>query len=400
MINNIIKKQSKYIANNYKPLEIMFQKGKGIYLYDNYNNKYFDCLSGYSSLNQGHCHPHIYKEFKKQAKTLTLTSRALYNNKIGGFSEKICELLNYDKVLMMNTGVEGGETATKIARVWGYKVKNVPKNKAINLFCKNNFWGRTLAACSSSDDPSCYENFGPYQDGFDLVDYNNLENLEFKFMKNPNIVSFMFEPVQGEAGVIIPDLGYLSEVRKLCTKYNVLMIADEVQTGLGRTGKLIACDYEEIKPDLLILGKALSGGFYPISCVLGDKEIMDVIDPGTHGSTYGGNPLACSIASKALDVIVNENLSENSYKKGIKFRNEIQKIKKDFILDVRGKGLLNAIECSDEIITQKLHDKLLENNVITKIAHENKLRISPPLIINNKEIDELLHRFNKSINDI
>lgn len=399
-MNNIIKKQSQYIANNYKPLDIIFKKGKNIYLYDNNNKKYFDCLSGYSSLNQGHCHPYIYKALKKQASKLTLTSRALYNNKIGDFSEKICKLLNYDKILMMNTGVEGGETAIKIARVWGYKKKNIEKNKAVNLFCKNNFWGRTLAACSSSDDPSCYENFGPYQDGFDLVEYNDLQKLENKFKNNPNIVSFMFEPIQGEAGVIIPNKNYLTEVRNLCDKYNVLMIADEVQTGLCRTGKLIACDYENIKPDLLILGKALSGGFYPISGVLGNNNIMDVIDPGTHGSTYGGNPLACAVASASLDVLINENLALNSFNKGKFFRKELNNYKNDFILDIRGKGLLNAIECIDSQYTQKLHDELLRNSVITKIAHDNKLRISPPLIINNKQMNKLLEKFILSIKNI
>ena len=399
-MNTIIKKQSKYIANNYKPLDIIFKKGKNIYLYDVNDNKYIDCLSGYSSLNQGHCHPKIYKEIKKQSKKLTLTSRALYNDKIGDFSEKICNLMNFDKILMMNTGVEGGETATKISRVWGYKNKKVEKNKAVNLFCNNNFWGRTLAACSSSNDPSCYENFGPYQEGFDLVDYNNLEDLEFKFRNNPNIVSFMFEPIQGEAGVIIPDFGYLKGIRELCNKYNVLMIADEVQTGLARTGKLLACDYEEIKPDLLILGKALSGGYYPISGVLGNEKIMDAIDPGTHGSTYGGNPLACSIASAALDVIIDEKLDINSFQKGMLFRSELRKMNKDFIIDIRGKGLLNAIECINDDYAEKLHDELLKNKVITKVAHGNKLRISPPLIINNKQINELLDKFKKSINTI
>lgn len=399
-MNNIIKKQSKFIANNYKPLEIIFKKGKNIYLYDTNNEKYIDCLSGYSSLNQGHCHPTIQKELIEQSQNLTLTSRALYNNKIGDFSEKICKILDFNKILMMNTGVEGGETATKLARVWGYKKKNIEKNKAINLFCKNNFWGRTLAACSSSDDPSCYENFGPYQEGFDLVEFNNLEKLENKFKENPNIVSFMFEPIQGEAGVIIPDNNYLTGVRNLCNKYNVLMIADEVQTGLGRTGKMLACDYEEIKPDLLILGKALSGGYYPISGVLADNNVMNVVDPGTHGSTYGGNPLACAIASSAIDVIINENLSTNSYTKGVTFRKEIRNMKKDFITDIRGKGLLNAIECVNDEYTQKLHDELLKNKVIVKIAHGNKLRINPPLVINDTQMYELLEKFEQSINKI
>jgi len=399
-MNTIIKNQSKFIAQNYEPLNIIFNKGKNIFLYDIHNKKYFDCLSGYSSLNQGHCHHQIYKVLKKQARNLTLTSRALYNDKIGDFSEKICNLFDYNQVLMMNTGVEGGETAIKLSRVWGYKKKKVEKNKAVNLFCYNNFWGRTLAACSSSSDPGCYENFGPYQEGFELIEYNNIQALERKLKENPNIVSFMLEPIQGEAGVIIPDIGYLKKVKELCNKYHVLMIADEVQTGLCRTGKLLACDYDEVKPDLLILGKALSGGFYPISCVLGNDEIMNSIEPGTHGSTYGGNPLACAIASEALNVLIDNQLDVNSYEKGKLFRSEMRNLNKNFIIDIRGKGLLNAFECINDNIAEKLHASLLKNKVLTKITHGNKIRISPPLIINNKQMYKLMESFKKSLNEI
>ena len=396
----MIKKHSSFIVKNYNPLNIVFNKGKNIYLYDTNNNKYIDCISGYSSINQGHCHPKIYNEMKNQAKKLTLTSRALHNSKIEDFSKKISKLMNYDKVIMMNSGVEAGETALKISRLWGYKNKSIEENKAVNLFCKNNFWGRTLAACSSSTDPLCYKNFGPYQNGFSIIEYNNLSQLERKFKSNPNIVSFMLEPIQGEAGVIIPDIHYLKEVRKLCNKYNILMILDEVQTGLGRTGKFLACDYENMRPDLLILGKSLSGGFYPISCVLGNHEIMNLMTPGTHGSTYGGNPLACSIGIAALDVILDENLIENSFEKGIIFRNELMDYKKDFITSIRGKGLFNAIECKNSYYANKLHNELLKNKVITKITHSTILRISPPLVINNKQMNHLLFQFKKSIQNI
>jgi ornithine--oxo-acid transaminase len=297
----------------------------------------------------------------------------------------------------MNTGVEGGESALKIARSWGYKNKNIPIDSANHLFCNNNFWGRTLAACSSSTDPECYEYFGPKMEGMKNIEYGNSNELEKHLKENPNIVSFMLEPIQGEAGVIIPPKNYLQEVKYLCNKYNVLMIADEVQTGLGRTGKMLACDYENVQPDLLVLGKALSGGFYPVSAVLGNNEIMDVLTPGTHGSTFGGNPLACVVANAALDVIIDNNLIDNSYKKGKFFRNELRLIQNKHIKEIRGKGLLNAIETYDNKYAQELHKKLLSNKVLTKITHGNKIRISPPLTITNKEMHKLLEKFKKSM---
>ena len=396
-MNKIIQKELQYVVKNYKPLPIVFNKGKGIYLYTPDKKKYFDCISGYSALNQGHVHRKIYKAMKSQAKKLTLTSRALMNDQLGIFSEKICNLLEFDQLLMMNTGVEGGESALKIARSWGYKKKGIEKNKAIHLFCNDNFWGRTLSACSSSSDSECYENFGPKMPGMFMIPYGDTNYLEEFFIHNPDVVSFMLEPIQGEAGVIIPPKYYLEEVRALCSKYNVLMILDEVQTGLGRTGKLCNYHYTSIQPDLLILGKALSGGFYPVSAVLGNKEIMDVLTPGTHGSTFGGNPLACAIANASVEVIINKKLTENSYNKGHFFRNELNLMKNEYIKEIRGMGLLNAIETYEPKYAQEIHEKLLKEKALTKITHNNKIRISPPLIINNKHMNILVEKFNKAL---
>ena len=396
-MNKIIQKELQYVVKNYKPLPLIFNKGKGIYLYTPEKKKYIDCISGYSALNQGHVHPYIYNAMRSQAKKLTLTSRALMNDKLGDFSEKMCNLLGYEQLLMMNTGVEGGESALKIARAWGYKKKGIPNNQALHLFCSNNFWGRTLSACSSSTDPECYENFGPRMPGMFMIPYGETKYLEQFFIHNPSIVSFMLEPIQGEAGVIVPPKYYLEEVRALCNKYNVLMILDEVQTGLGRTGKLCNYHYTSIQPDLLILGKALSGGFYPVSAVLGNKEIMDVLTPGTHGSTFGGNPLACAIANASVEVIINEKLTENSYNKGHFFRNELNLMKNEYIKEIRGMGLLNAIETHEPKYAQEIHEKLLKEKVLTKITHNNKIRISPPLIINNKQMNILVEKFNKAL---
>ena len=307
-----ITKELRYGAKNYSPKNVCVKRGKGVYVYDTQDKEYLDFISAYSAVNQGHCHPRLIHTLINQSKNLTLTSRALYNNVLGDFMEKITTTFNYEKVLPMNTGVEGGETALKIARMWGYKEKKIEPDKAVNLFCSNNFWGRTLAASSSSTDPSCYNHFGPYMNGFEIIPYNCLHSLEEKLKENHNIVSFMLEPIQGEAGVIVPNQNYLKKVETLCKKYNVLMIADEVQTGLGRTGKMLACDYEQVKPDILILGKALSGGIMPISAVLSDSHIMDVITPGTHGSTFGGNPLAAAIGMEAIDIVKDEKLCENS----------------------------------------------------------------------------------------
>src|SRR3954470_7542971 len=332
--------EEQYGAHNYHPLPIVLERGEGVFLYDVEGQRYYDFLSGYSAVNQGHCHPRIIQALTKQAQKLTLTSRAFHNNLLGEYARYITEYFGYDKMLPMNTGVEGGETAIKLARRWGYVKKGIPENKAKIVFAKGNFWGRTLAAISSSTDPSSYTGFGPYMPGYELVDYNDLTALE-KSIKDPNTAAFMVEPIQGEAGVVVPDAGYLKGVRELCDEYNVLFIADEIQTGLCRTGKMLACDHENVRPDILILGKALSGGFLPVSAVLADDAIMLTIKPGEHGSTYGGNTLACAVAIEALQVLKDENLAENSNKLGIFFREEMNKLKQetDLITLVRGKGL-------------------------------------------------------------
>ncbi len=398
MLNKFIKKELLYGANNYKPLNVIIKQGKGIYLTDINNKKYMDFLSGYSAVNQGHCHPKIIDVLKKQSQTLTLTSRAFYNNKLGELCEYLCNTFNYEKFIPMNTGVEAGETAIKIARKWGYEKKNITPNKAVNLFCNNNFWGRTIAALSSSSDNTCYNNFGPYTNGFELIEYNNLEILEKKFINNPNIVSFMLEPIQGEGGIIIPNKDYIKNVYKLCKKYNVLMIFDEVQTGLGRTGKLLACDYNNIRPDMLILGKSLSGGVYPISGVLTRSEIMDVLTPGTHGSTYGGNPLACAISMEAVNIIFEEDLINNSYKMGKYFRDELNKLKLKNVIDIRGKGLLNAIEFNNNKNASKGLENLKNNGLLTNITKNKILRLTPPLIINKSQINNALEIIESSLN--
>lgn len=398
MLNKFIKKELLYGANNYKPLNVIIKQGKGIYLTDINNKKYMDFLSGYSAVNQGHCHPKIIDALKKQSQTLTLTSRAFYNNKLGELCEYLCNTFNYEKFIPMNTGVEAGETAIKIARKWGYEKKNITPNKAVNLFCNNNFWGRTIAALSSSSDNTCYTNFGPYTNGFELIEYNNLEILEKKLINNPNIVSFMLEPIQGEGGIIIPNKDYIKNVYKLCKKYNVLMIFDEVQTGLGRTGKLLACDYDNIRPDMLILGKSLSGGVYPISGVLTRSEIMDVLTPGTHGSTYGGNPLACAISMEAVNIIFEEDLINNSHKMGKYFRDELNKLKLKNVTDIRGKGLLNAIEFNNKRNATRGLKYLKNNGLLTNITKNKILRLTPPLIINKNQINNALEIIESSLN--
>src|ERR1700709_2320860 len=318
--------EDKFGAHNYHPLPVVLERGEGVFLYDVDGKRYYDFLSGYSAVNQGHCHPRIVKALVKQAQKLTLTSRAFHNNLLGKYEQYITEYFGYDKVLPMNTGVEGGETAIKLARRWGYVKKGIADNQAKIVFAENNFWGRTLAAISSSTDPSSYAGFGPFMTGFELVPYNNLPALEAAF-QDKNVAAFMVEPIQGEAGVVLPDDGYLKGVRDLCDQYNVLFIADEIQTGLARTGKMLACDHENVRPDILILGKALSGGVLPVSAVLADDEIMLTIKPGEHGSTYGGNPLACAVALTALSVLREENMTENAAIMGEYFRNGIESIK-------------------------------------------------------------------------
>ena len=386
--------EHKYGAHNYKPLPVVLSRGEGIYLWDIHSKKYFDFLSAYSAVNQGHCNPKILEALNIQANKLTLTSRAFYNDVLGDYEKYITNIFKYDKVLPMNTGVEGGETAIKLARKWGYLIKKIPKNKARVVFATGNFWGRTLAAISSSDDPLSYSDFGPYMPGYDIIPYNDLNSLEEK-LKNPETTAFMVEPIQGEAGVIVPDDGYLASVRFLCTKYNVLFIADEVQTGLGRTGKMLATDYEKARPDILILGKALSGGVIPASAVLADDEIMLCIKPGEHGSTFGGNPLASSVCHAALKVIIDEKLSENSYLLGKRFRKSLNSYvdKSSIVLKIRGKGLLNAIEIdnrSDKEIAWKICLELKNNGLLAKPTHGNIIRFAPPLVITEKQLDQCI----------
>ena len=382
--------ENKYGAHNYHPLPVVLSKGEGINVWDVDGNKYFDFLSAYSAVNQGHCHPKIVSALIGQAEKLQLTSRAFYTDALGEYAEYITSLFGYDKVLPMNTGVEGGETALKLCRKWAYKVKGIEKNKAKILFAEGNFWGRTLAACSTSTDPDCFEDFGPYMPGFEIIPYNDLDSLKTA-LSDENVAGFMVEPIQGEAGVVVPSAGYLKEAYRLCKENNVLFIADEVQTGLGRTGKMLCSDYEAIKPDILILGKALSGGILPISAVLSSDEIMLTIEPGQHGSTYGGNPLACRVAQAALEVIKEENLSENAFKLGNIFREEINNIihKSDLLHLVRGKGLLNALVINDSPQSSTALDichSLKDNGLLAKPTHGNIIRFAPPLIIDESEL--------------
>ncbi len=390
--------ESLYGAHNYHPLPVVLERGEGVYLYDVDGKRYFDFLSGYSAVNQGHCHPGIIATLIEQAQKLTLTSRAFHNNLLGEYSQYITQYFRYDKVLPMNTGVEGGETAIKLARRWAYTKKGVAENQAKIIFAEGNFWGRTLAAISSSTDPSSYKGFGPYMPGFELVPYNNLTALETA-LQDPNVAAFMVEPIQGEAGVVLPDDGYLKGVRALCDKYQVLFIADEIQTGLARTGKMLACDHEGVRPDILILGKALSGGTMPVSAVLADDVVMMNIHPGEHGSTYGGNPLACAVAMKSLSVLKEEGMAENAEAMGQILRAELQKLQSPYITTIRGRGLLNAI-----VIQHPNPDAswdfclaLMENGLLAKPTHGDKIRFAPPLIINKDQILEAVEIIHRSL---
>lgn len=389
--NYFIKLEDEYGAHNYHPLPVVLKKGSGVYVWDVNDKKYFDFLSAYSAVNQGHCHPKITKALVDQSSKLTLTSRAFFNNVLGEYEKFITDFFGYDRVLPMNTGVEGGETAIKLARKWAYEVKGVPSNKAKIIFVTGNFWGRTLAAISSSNDPTSTTNFGPFMPGYEIIPYNNINALK-KALKDPCVAGFMVEPIQGEAGVVVPDENYLLDAYKLCRQHNVLFIADEVQTGIARTGRMLCCDHHGFKPDILILGKALSGGVFPVSAVLSSHEIMLTIKPGEHGSTYGGNPLACQVAIAALKVIEDEDLCKNSELMGEYFRTELKKYisKSKIVKLVRGKGLLNAIVINDHQESDtawKICLNLKENGLLAKPTHGNIIRFAPPLSITKEEIE-------------
>lgn len=384
-------------AKNYAPLKVVITKAKGIHVWDPEGKQYFDFLSAYSAVNQGHCHPAIIQALTEQAQKVTLTSRAFYNDQLGPYEEFITSFFGYERVLPMNTGVEGGETAVKLARRWGYDVKGIEPNKAKVIFVEGNFWGRTMSAISTSNDPDSYGGFGPYMPGFEVIPYNDLQALEIA-LQDKNVAGFMFEPIQGEAGVVVPNEGYLKGVRELCSKYDVLMIADEVQTGIARTGKLLACDWEGVKPDILILGKALSGGVLPVSAVLSSHEVMLTIKPGQHGSTFGGNPLACAVATAALKVVKDENLAENANRLGEKLRTALRNLQSPHIELVRGKGLLNAIVIkeTDHVDANKICYKFKELGLLAKPTHGNIIRLAPPLVITEEQLDECIRIIEKA----
>ena len=400
---NIIDLEYKYGAHNYHPLPVVLEKGDGIFLWDVEGKKYYDFLSAYSAVNQGHCHPKIISALTEQSKKLTLTSRAFHNNILGQYEKFITEFFEYDKVLPMNTGVEGGETAIKLARKWGYEIKKIPHNDANIIFVEGNFWGRTLAAISSSTDPASTKGFGPFMPGYEIIPYNDINSLK-NALKDPNVAAFMVEPIQGEAGVVVPDDNYLKEAFDLCKESNVLFIADEVQTGIGRTGKMLCCDHHGFKPDILILGKALSGGVFPVSAILASDEIMLTIKPGEHGSTFGGNPVACQVAIAALNVIKDENLSENAQKMGVIFRKKLNEYaaESNLVTKVRGKGLLNAIIINDKEDSNKAWEICLEmsnRGLLAKPTHGNIIRFAPPLIINKNELEECINIIISSLKE-
>jgi ornithine--oxo-acid transaminase len=392
----VIGREDKYGAHNYHPLPVALAKGKGVFVWDVAGKRYYDFLSAYSAVNQGHCHPRIIKVLHEQADVLTLTSRAFYSNVLGEYEEFVTKLFKYDKVLPMNTGVEAGETAIKMARKWGYNVKGIPKNKAQHVFADGNFWGRTTAAISSSTDPSSYEGFGPFMPGFNIVPYNDLAAVD-KATQNPLVCSFMVEPIQGEAGVVVPDEGYLKGVREICTKNNVLFIADEVQTGLARTGRMLCVDHENVRPDIVMIAKALGGGVFPVSAVLADDAVMMQIKPGEHGSTFGGNPLACKVAMEALKVIVDEKLAERSERLGKILRAKLNKLPKNIVKVVRGKGLLNAIVIDDKIDAWEVCLRLRDNGLLAKPTHGDKIRFAPPLILTDEQLEECIDIICKTI---
>ena len=390
--------EDQFGAHNYHPVPVVLERGEGVFLYDVEGKRYYDFLSGYSAVNQGHCHPKIIQSLIQQAQKLTLTSRAFHNNLLGEYEQYITSLFGYDKVLPMNTGVEAVETALKLARRWAYDVKGIAANQAKIIVCENNFHGRTSAVISFSSDPSSFSGFGPFMPGFEIVAYNNIVAIE-KAFQDKNVAAILLEPIQGEAGVVLPDEGYLKAVKSLCEEYNILFIADEIQTGLARTGKMLACDHEEVRPDILILGKALSGGTLPISAVLCDDEIMLNIRPGEHGSTYGGNPLACAVAITSLQVLKDEKMAENATEMGHLLREELAKLNSHVIATIRGKGLLNAIVInhSNPDAAWEFCMELKENGLLAKPTHGDKIRFAPPLTINKEQILECVDIIHRSL---
>ncbi|WP_316819855.1 ornithine--oxo-acid transaminase [Pedobacter gandavensis] len=406
-VETVIEKENRYGAHNYHPLPVVLEKGEGVFLWDVEGKKYYDFLSAYSAVNQGHCHPRIIGALKEQAEKLTLTSRAFYNNKLGDLEEFMCKLFGYDKALIMNSGVEAVESAMKLCRKWAYQVKGVPANQAKIVFANGNFHGRTISVISASDDESATTNFGPFVDGILRVPYNNVEAFETLLKEDKNIAGFIVEPIQGEAGVVVPDSDYLSRINALCKQYNVLFIADEIQTGIARTGEMLASYDINSKdktnqPDMIILGKAISGGVLPVSAVLANDEIMLTIKPGEHGSTYGGNPLACAVAQEALQVVLDENLTDNAKRLGEILRNGLEAIAKriGIIEQVRGKGLLNAIVIycpEDSNMAWDICVKFQENGLLAKPTQGNKIRFAPPLVITEAQINECLVIIEKSL---
>jgi ornithine--oxo-acid transaminase len=402
-VKNLIHLEKKFVANTYKPLNLVINKAKNIYLYDINKNKYLDFLSGYSAVNQGHLHPEIVKEAKKQLNRVSVTSRSFYTDKLSEWSEYICKYFSYEKVLPMNSGAEAVETAIKLARRHGYVNKNIEKDQSKIITFNNNFHGRTIGVLSGSTNNSYKENFGPYSDGFIHCPFNNLEAVRNIAYNNPNICAILIEPIQGEGGVLVPEDSYLYEVQKICKEKNILLICDEIQTGIGRTGKLICSDYDRVKPDVLILGKSLGGGIVPISCILSNTNLMNLFDMGSHGSTFGGNPFACAISMKSLEVINSEGMIENAYDMGYYFRQNIEK--NPLIKDVRGKGLLNGIEIHQEELSKRKLDmydiceKLMMNGLLAKNAN-NTIRFSPPLVINKKQMNEGLQIINSTLKQL
>lgn len=394
--------EKQYSAHNYDPLPVVLKKGKGIYMWDVEDKKYFDFLSGYSAVNQGHCHPKIVKAMQEQAEQLTLTSRAFHSDQMAEYVKFITELFGYDKVLPMNTGAEAVETALKLARKWAYEVKGIAENQAKIIVVEGNFHGRTISIVSYSTDNDARNNFGPFTPGFVQIPYNDVAALEKVLASDPDIAGFLVEPIQGEAGVFVPDAGYLKKSAELCKKYNVLFMADEIQTGLARTGKILACDHENVRPDILILGKALSGGAMPISAVLADDEVMLCIKPGEHGSTFGGNPLACKVGKVALEVIIEEKLADNAERLGKIFRDELQNLNHPFVKEVRGKGLLNAVVIQHENpeAAQELCMMLKEKGLLAKPTHGDKIRFAPPLVISEKELKEALAIIKEALEEM